>query len=791
MDKLKISNLKDKELLELSSKMLLSLNLEEMKAIQKYFVTLKREPSLTELEIIAQVWSEHCIHKTMTGVIEFRWKTEDGKWNKEIINNLLKETIFRSTEELDKNYCLSVFKDNAGIIELNEEYGIAMKVETHNHPSAIEPYGGAATGIGGVIRDILGCGQGAKPVLNIDVFCFGHLDTHGKDIPQGVLHPKRIFRGVVKGVRDYGNRMGIPTSSGAIVFDNDYIFNPLIYCGTIGVIPKKFIYKKVSPWDLIVVIGGRTGRDGIHGATFSSTGLDKEVDAGCVQIGDPITEKKFTDVLLKLRDLQLYSAITDCGAGGFSSAISEMGRDTGAEVFLDKAPLKYKGLKPWEIFLSESQERMVLSVPVKNMRKLKEMLEKEDVESAVLGEFTDTKKLKIFYQDGKEADLDMGFLHNGVPKIVRKAVRVRVGEWGMGNGEWGIKDKDLKVLIRKVMSHPNVASKEAVIRQYDHEVQGGSVSKPLCGITQDVPQDGCVTRPILDSMSGIAVGLGINPLYGKIDSYYMAMSNCGEAARNVVACGGEINRAAFMDNFCWGDITDEKILGELVMASRGCYDAAKILNIPFVSGKDSLNNCYYLKDKKVNIPGTLLITCVAPHTDIEKVAGSDFKKPENIIYLIGETYDETGGSILREVLGIKNGVVPRLRKDISLKILIKVQGAIKKRFMKSCHDLSDGGLSSGLIEMCFSGVGAEIDLSKMNNSDIIVKLFSESNSRFLVEVDNKDEKSFEEFMQDIPFYRIGHTLKEKVVRIKESKDTVVYEDSIQNIKSLWKSPIKW
>ncbi|MFH1416188.1 MAG: phosphoribosylformylglycinamidine synthase subunit PurL [Elusimicrobiota bacterium] len=810
-----LDRLTDRELTDLSSSMLLSLSIDEMRTVRKYFEGRGRSPSMMEMEIIAQTWSEHCIHKTMTGIIEYTELDEDGNiLNKETIDNLLRETVFKATKELDRSYCLSVFKDNAGIIELDEEYGIAMKVETHNHPSAIEPYGGAATGIGGVIRDILGCGKGAKPVLNIDVFCFGPLDTPRQDVPEGVLHPRRIFKGVVKGVRDYGNRMGIPTSSGAILFDEDYIYNPLVYCGTVGVIPKKYISKEVVPGDLIVVIGGKTGRDGIHGATFSSIGLNEETDAACVQIGDPITEKKFTDVLLKIRDMGLYNAITDCGAGGFSSAIGEMGEDCGAKVTLEKAVLKYEGLAPWEIFLSESQERMILSVPGKNIDALKEMTDAEDVEMAVLGEFTDTGRLEVYYGEEKHADLEMEFIHDGVPRIKKKAVwqkkrETRFSPAKIYPGKVCPEEIYPEKILKKILTYPNISSKESVTRQYDHEVQGGSVVKPLAGVTQDAPQDGCVTKPVLDRPAGIAVGLGVNPLYGSMDTYCMALANCEEAARNVAASGGNISKAAFMDNFCWGDTGEEKILGDLVRASKGCYDASKMLGIPFVSGKDSLNNCYVLKagqgTKKINIPGTLLITCVAPVDDVSVAVGSDFKSPGNSIYLVGDTYEEMGCSVFSEVSGMGCGSLPLLRPDISFITLEKVQTALEKRLLKSCHDLSEGGLAVCLSEMCFSSAGAGICIQDIKIAEDVskdqipldsmaadlVKLFSESNSRFVVEVENGRETEFEKHMKGIPCYRIGVTLEEPVLKISGNNKTVLINTGIGTLKECWKSSIKW
>jgi phosphoribosylformylglycinamidine synthase len=578
--------------------------------------------------------------------------------------------------------------------------------------------------------------------------------------------------------------MGIPTSAGAIVFDRRYLHNPLVFCGTIGIMPKRFVDKKVMPGDLIVAIGGRTGRDGIHGATFSSIGMDVRADSSCVQIGDPVTEKKFSDVLLKLRDMDLYNAVTDCGAGGFSSAIGELGKDTGARVRLEDVPLKYENLAPWEIFLSESQERMVLSVPPQNIEKLSEMLRAEDVETAALGEFTDTGRLQVHHKGECVADIDMDFLHNGIPKMSKKASWKKPKTVVSSQKSAG----KIQELFFRVISHPNVASRETVIRQYDHEVQGGSVLKPLSGAGQDIPQDGSVTRPVLDTFRGIAVGLGINPYFSAIDPYHMAASVCEEAARNLVSCGGNLDKAAFMDNFSWGDVEDENNLGGLVRASKGCYDASILLGIPFVSGKDSLNNFYMIEDKKIDIPQTLLVTCVAPVEDARKSVGVGFKKADNLIYLVGNIYPELGGSVLYNILGLE-GEVPKLRK-ISPATLRFVQDLIEKDLIISCHDLSDGGLAVGLAEMCFSGTGAEINISKTGAGDPMSGLFSESNSRFLVEAEEKDVAQIEKMAGEIPVFKIGRTLKEDVLRVKKGIRTV-FESPIRDMKAAWKGVLQW
>ncbi|HHT9152007.1 MAG TPA: phosphoribosylformylglycinamidine synthase subunit PurS, partial [Candidatus Hypogeohydataceae bacterium YC40] len=458
-------------LLEISGQRQLALNLEEMQAIQSYYQRIDREPTDIELETLAQTWSEHCMHKTLKGRIEYRkGHIEDKGEVVEVIDNLLESTIMRATRELKKPWCVSVFTDNAGIVEFDRDNNLCFKVETHNHPSALEPYGGANTGVGGVIRDILGCGLGAKPILNTDVFCFARPDLPYSHLPKGVLHPKRIFKGVVHGVADYGNRMGIPTVNGAIYFDDRYVANPLVFCGTVGLIPSNRCKKRVKPGDAILLVGGRTGRDGLHGATFSSSQLtedSKALSGGAVQIGNPITEKKLLDVLLVARDKGLYNSITDCGAGGLSSAVGEMGKGTGAEVDLEKVPLKYSGLSYWEIWLSESQERMVLAVPSKHIEEIIKLFHSEDVEATVIGRFTDDKRLRLMYQGQEVGELDMNFLHKGLPRPMKKA------NWVLPNyPEPDLpKKRDYTEDLKRILSSWNVCSKEWVIRQYDHEVQ--------------------------------------------------------------------------------------------------------------------------------------------------------------------------------------------------------------------------------------------------------------------------------------------------------------------------------
>jgi len=779
----------DKELEKISKAGQLFLNILEMRHIRDYFQKLKRNPTDCELETIAQTWSEHCQHKTLRGKIEY---TENGKKRK--FENLLKETIMAVTRELDHEWCVSVFKDNAGVIRFDDQYDICFKVETHNHPSALEPYGGAATGIGGVIRDPLGTGLGAKPIANTDIFCFGKPDYPHDKLPPGILHPKRVMKGVVSGVRDYGNRMGIPTVNGAVLFDDDYLGNPLVYCGNIGLIPQGMSEKKVYPGDLVVVVGGKTGRDGIHGATFSSGELttDSEtVSSGAVQVGNPITEKKVVDTILEARDKKLFNAITDCGAGGLSSAVGEMGEESGARVDLDKVPLKYHGLSYWEIWISEAQERMVIAVSPEKIDQIMEIFQAENVEATIIGEFTDTKRLELFYQGNKVLDLDMEFLHGGVPKVVRKAV------WNTPKyKEPDIKEsKNLTADLKAVLADLNVASKEWVIRQYDHEVQAGSALKPLVGVNNDGPSDAAIVMPRLEREQGIAISCGINPNFGRIDPYWMAASVIDEAIRQIIAVGGQLEDIAILDNYCWGNTEKEEQLGSLVRASIACYDIAKYYGTPFISGKDSLNNEFNAGGKTISIPPTLLISAMGIIKQVKKTISMDAKASGNLIYIIGETKDEAGGSVWYRTKGELGINVPEVDKEKSKEIFTKLSNAINSGLVRSCHDLSEGGLAVGIAEMAFSGgLGSKINLTevpagKLKRNDKI--LFSESNSRFLIEVEPDKKEKLEKALAGIVFAEIGSFDNSKNLIINGQDNKEVINADINELKETWQAPLKW
>ncbi|MGC8657750.1 MAG: AIR synthase-related protein, partial [Desulfomonilaceae bacterium] len=725
-------NMSDDELLRISQEGVLALNLEEMKAIQSFFKSqeflgsrkrhgLSEKITDCELEILAQTWSEHCKHKIFNAKIDYE---ENGKVAQ--INSLFKSYVQRSTEDVrrelgSKDFCLSVFKDNAGVIKLDDNWNLVMKVETHNSPSALDPYGGALTGIVGVNRDPFGTGLGCRLIFNTDVFCFAPPDYNGV-IPPRLLHPKRVFEGVREGVEHGGNKSGIPTVNGAVVFDERYLGKPLVYCGTGGLMPSTINgrpghVKKANPGDRIVMTGGRIGKDGIHGATFSSEELHEGSPATAVQIGDPITQKRMTDFLLMARDRGLYSSITDNGAGGLSSSVGEMAQESGgARIQLDRAPLKYPGLQPWEILLSEAQERMTVAVPPERISEFMDLAEKLDVEATDLGEFTDDGAFAVYWNESLIVYLPLSFLHGGVPQMRLKARWEPPAHAELNLGS----PSDLTGELLRILSRWNVCSKEKLIRQYDHEVQAGSVVKPLVGVGSDGPSDAAVQRPMLDRYLGVAIGCGIAPRYSDIDTYCMMACVIDEAVRNIVSVGANPDHMAGLDNFCWCDpVQSEKTpdgeykLAQLVRANRALYDMCLAYHIPCISGKDSMKNDYSIGGSKISIPPTVLFTAVGVVPDVRKAVTADFKQAGDLIYVLGMTRDELGASEYYASKGFIGNRVPKVLDPNSsigsYRALFKAVGA---GLVASIHDLSDGGLAVALAESAFSGgVGAVINLA--------------------------------------------------------------------------------
>ncbi|MFK7776959.1 MAG: phosphoribosylformylglycinamidine synthase subunit PurL [Gimesia sp.] len=795
-----IRAMNDQQLETLSREGQLYLNLTEMQTIKSYYVDQAKDPTDIELESVAQTWSEHCSHKTLAGRIHYRDDERDLHFE-----NMLKETIFAATTEIrkslgEKDWCVSVFVDNAGVITFDDKQDVCFKVETHNHPSALEPYGGANTGLGGVIRDPLGTGLGGRPVCNTDVFCFAPPDISYDDLPAGVLHPKAVATGVVSGVRDYGNRMGIPTVNGAVYFDKRYLGNPLVYCGNVAMLPVgKSVKQKTQPGHYIVAVGGRTGRDGIHGATFSSAELTSESESlsgGAVQIGNAITEKMTMDVILEARDKELFSAITDCGAGGFSSAVGEMGEKTGAEVWLDKCPLKYAGLTYTEIWISEAQERMVLAVPPENWEAFENVCAGEGVEASIIGKFTDTNRLVLKYQDQIVGDLEMSFLHDGRPPVIREAVYQTPPFVPLTPKKADNYNKDLK----SILSSLNVCSKEWIIRQYDQEVQAGSVIKPLVGVQNDGPSDAAVVRPDLTSTRGLVISCGMNPHFGDLNTHWMAASAIDEAIRNCVSVGADPEKIAILDNFCWGNTDRPETLGSLVSAALACQEFSIAFGAPFISGKDSLYNEFsYTNDQgekeTVSIPSSLLISAIGQIADVSNAITMDLKTPGNLICLIGSTQNELGGSHFALVNDLEGGQVPQVDKEQAPKIFKSLHSAIQNKLIRSCHDLSEGGLAVAAAEMAFAGgYGMNLDLTRLPEALELSTpglLFSESNTRFLIEVSPDKIKELESCFKDLPLVEIGSVVSSRELTVKGQASSTVINASLDELKSAWKSPLAW
>ncbi|MBD3285336.1 phosphoribosylformylglycinamidine synthase subunit PurL [candidate division WOR-3 bacterium] len=784
IERIKLAGLSDKELHTLSVKRDWHLNLEEMKVIRDHFSELGREPTLTELETLAQTWSEHCVHKTFNAAFEV-----DGKK----FSNLIKDTIMIPSKKLGNEWCLSLFSDNAGVVEFTDEIALAFKVETHNHPSAIEPYGGAATGIGGVIRDVLGTGQGADPILNTDVFCFGPPGFPSRKLPKGVLHPRRVLEGVVSGVRDYGNRMGIPTASGMLFFDETYIANPLVFCGTLGIMPKTKVTKKVSTGDAILVIGARTGRDGIHGVTFASTALAGSSLAkhgSAVQIGNPIEEKLLRDFIVKARDASLIASITDCGGGGLSSAVGEMTKRYGCAVDLEKVPLKYAGLSHHEIWISESQERMVVFVHPDKLERFLELAGEIGVEATRIGEVTDDKTLNLSFKGKQVADLDMRFLHSGLPKR-RFKLSAGTREAQPEKEIEVIPPRDLGHALLRLLGQISIASKEWIIRQYDHEVQGRTVLKPLLGRGSDAPSDATVIQPDLEKETGVVVSCGFAARYAYLDAYAAAAAAIDEAIRNIVVSGGVPDRIALLDNFCAGDVSEERILYDLVASCRACRDAISAYRTPFISGKDSLNNFYTShKQGKIDIPTTLLISALSIVKDVGGIVSTDLKRPGSSIYLIGDTRAELGGSEYFRMHKKLGKIVPKVNMKKASQSYKRLARAISAGLVLAAHDLSDGGLGVAISEMCLGGdIGAKIHMGKIPGSQNIKRfdylIFSESTSRILVEVSGKDSDAFEKMMKGSVFGRIAETTSEARLVFSDDGHRTVATASVDEIRAAW------
>lgn len=776
----------------------LALNLSYMKAIQSYFKKLKRNPTDIELESIAQTWSEHCKHTIFADPID------------NIKEGLYKTFIKSSTEKIrkrngKKDFCVSVFSDNSGAIEFDEKYLITHKVETHNSPSALDPFGGAITGIVGVNRDAIGFGLGAKPIINTYGFCFGDPNDKsylykGPNFTQRMLSAKRIMLGVIDGVNSGGNCSGIPTPQGFITFEKRYQAKPLVFVGTVGLIPKKIngksSYKKTAKsGDYIVVIGGRVGQDGIHGATFSSEALDTGSPATAVQIGDPITQKKLSDALVKeARELNLYNSVTDNGAGGISCSVAEMAKESGGfKVALEKVPLKYPGLKPWQTWISESQERMTLAVPKKKWKKFHALMKKRGVEAAVIGKFTNSGKCIVTYKGKKIMNIDMDFLHDGLPpRPMKTEYRQPVYPEPKINGKTNLTAECLSMLKRI-----NIASFEFISSQYDHEVQAGSILKPLQGKGR-VNADTSVTKPVFYSSKGVALSQGIYPTYSDIDTYHSASCTIDTAIRNLVVAGVNPEKIALLDNFCWCSPDDPQRLGQLKRAVQACYDFSIKFNAPFISGKDSMYNDFKGYDEKgkpikISIPPTILISSIGIVDDVEKTVSMDLKSSGDLIYLLGETHDELGASEYFSMIQKIGNNVPKVDAKKNMKLYKALYNCTVKNLISSSVSISRGGLITALLKTAMAGMlGVEISLKKMpgKTTTNVSSLFSESQGRIIVSIDPKGKKQFEKIMKDNAFMQIGKVTKNPAIIIKGKDGKIAVKTDIKTALKTYKSAFK-
>ena len=756
----------DKELVNISEKMGLALALPEMKRIQEYFHKRKRLPTDVELQALGQAWSEHCCYKSSKVP--------------------LKKYVFGIAENK------IVAREDAGVMEFDKDHYYCVALESHNHPSAVEPYGGAATGVGGIIRDVI-C-MGAQPVAYVDPLFFGPLDLSLKDLPKGVKHPRYLFKGVVDGIRDYGNRIGIPTLSGQVYFHRGYIGNCLVNVGCLGIMKKDELIHSwaKAPGNVYVYVGGKTGRDGIHGVTFASAELtdeSEESSRSAVQVGDPITKEPVMHATLECNRKGLLEGFKDFGGGGLSCVTGELAYSAGlgAEIHLDDIPLKEEGLSPWEIWVSESQERMMLLVDPKNVEEVLHICKQWDVTAVVVGKVIKEKISRVFYKDEKILEMDLDFFTGGPVYDSCQRPFVLPNPEKLVKKEKNFEQPDLNNILKKILSNPNIASKEWVIRQYDHEVRGGTVIKPLQGkIGFESHGDATVIKPLEDSFKGLAVTANINPRFMERDPYWGACSAVDETCRNLVSVGAVPD--SLLDCLNFGNPEKPERMGEFYEACRGLGDLARPLDLPYMSGNVSLYN----ESVKTSVPPTPQIMGVGIVPDIRKCVTADFKQKNNPVYLVGKKTDkEMGGSEYYNIMKTEGGVVPRVDIDALKSSMKGVLSAIDKGFVAACHDTSEGGIGVCLSEMCIGGdIGAEIDLSDKGNdlrSDF--KLFSESNTRWVIEVNKNKKQDFEKLLKSnsVSFVCIGFIGGKNLI-IKDDKKTIINLD-VKTLRDSWRKPI--
>ena len=780
----------DDALLELSRSRLLALSLEEMQAIRDHFRAQGRPPTDVEIECLAQTWSEHCKHKIFGATVTYE---EPGR-PPQTIRSLFKTHIKDSTAAIDRairdregrSWLVSVFHDNAGVVAFDEQDHLVYKVETHNSPSALDPYGGAITGIVGVNRDPFGTGRGAALLANVWGYCFASPRYAGPR-PKGLLHPRRIREGVHHGVIDGGNQSGIPYGRGWEIFDDRFLGKPLVFCGTVGKLPvtiggRPGEEKAARPGDLIVMVGGRIGADGIHGATFSSAALDESAPIQAVQIGDPITQKRMFDFLLEARDLGLYESITDNGAGGLSSSVGEMARGPGgAKLDLSAAPLKYAGLAPWEIFLSEAQERMTLAVAPGSIDAFLALAARREVEATVLGTFTDSGYLHVTYGEETVARLSMDFLHEGNPDLNLRA------RWEPPSFEEPAPPREAghSATLLALLGRLNLGSGEDMARHYDHEVKALTVVKPWVGVGSDVPAEGTVLAVRHGERAGYVLSEGVNPFFSDIDTHAMAQSVLDEAVRRQLCAGARLDRIAVLDNFCWPDpVASPHKMAQLVRACRGLDELARAYGTPLVSGKDSMKNDSTMGGVTISIPPTLLVSAIGRIDDVLSAVTLDFKVPGDAVFVLGPTRDETGGSEYFRWLGERDGrvaslgepapyvgnKVPRVRASETLPLYRALGDAVRSGLVRSAATPAKGGIALALARSAMAGeLGVDGDLGGCSDPPGLpddVLLYSESNGRFVITTSEADAPALTRLFDGLFCRRVGKVTEAKHLRLR-------------------------
>lgn len=810
-------NVPDGELMRISRDGILSCSLEEMQAMRDYFnlpdtrsaretLGLPLDPTDVEVECLAQSWSEHCKHKIFAANVDY----VDEHGRRRMINSLFSSYIKAATKKLalEMDWMVSVFKDNAGIIRFNDRVNLVYKVETHNSPSALDPYGGAMTGIVGVNRDPMGTGMGASLLANVWGYCLAS-PFHSGEVPAGLMHPRRIRDGVHQGVIEGGNQSGVPWARGWEIFDERYLGKPLVYCGTLGVIPTHLNgapseEKSVVPGDAIVMLGGRIGKDGIHGATFSSAELNETSPVQAVQIGDPITQRKMYEFLIEARDLGLFRCITDIGAGGLSCSVGEMGMASGgADLDLALAPLKYEGLMPWEILLSEAQERMTLAVQPERVSELLALAHRRDVDATVLGTFNDSGAFVIRHGDRVVGRIDMEFLHERCPIMTIPAKWTPPSILGPALPRKGRRDRRLIQLLGSL----NGCSREFKSRQYDGEVKGLSVIKPYVGVGSDVPSDATVMRVEYDRHEGVILAEGINPFYSDLDAYHMMTSVVDEAVRRVISVGGRLGRIAGLDNFCWPDpVLSEKTpdgpykMGQLVRANEALYDISIAYKVPCISGKDSCKNDSTRGGRKISIPPTVLFSTMARMADVRNAVTLGFKAPGDVIYVVGLTRPELGASLYFRMLAEEQGrpldyggESPKVEFESALALYRAMEQATGSAILRSSHTPTLGGLAVAIAHSALAGrLGAEVDLARAPFERVCTDdelFFSESNSRFIISVAPNRCEIVEHLFAGLHIGRVGVVAQTCHVQVRGLDGRVSIDAPLDKLSKAFKETL--